>query len=385
LRFGRRRRPPSGGGETGSADHERETTRVVRVSTTVVYTDGACSGNPGPGGWGWIVPDGPWSNGFDADTTNQRMELQAVLNAVQSLDGPVEVVSDSTYVVNCFVQRWWEGWLRRGWKNANKQPVANRDLWEPLLEIYQHRNDELSFRWVKGHSGDQYNDLADQLAVDAVQRRSGRSGTGIPADLQGPDQNRGPARRGADSERGAAVVVEPDRDGLYSSRWTPNGPAVLVTGVQPPLLGGYDPNPTADRVRQQLAEILAAKAEITPELVVLTGLRLGAETLAAEAAAEAELPYVVVLPYPDADRAWPSDARQRFQELRAEAIAVVQLERKVPADQRAAGQALDRRNGWLRRVATEAVVVWDGQEPRMGQVVERLEQALPDDVWIVSP
>lgn len=355
------------------------------MSVTVVYTDGACSGNPGPGGWGWIVPDGPWASGFSSDTTNQRMELTAALEALRQLDGPVEVVSDSTYVVNCFQQGWWEGWLRRGWKNANKQPVANQDLWAPLIELYQQRADELSFRWVKGHSGDPYNDLADRLAVDAAQRGEGRQGTGLPTDLGEADEPRGSQPGTPDRDRGDQGQARPGADGLYSSKWTATGPAVLVTGVQPPLLGGYDPNPTADTVRQKLVEILAAKAEVAADLVVLTGLRLGSETLAAEAAAEVGLPYVVVLPYPDAERAWPPAAQERFWELRREAQAVVLLERKEPADLRAAGQALDRRNGWLRRVATEAVVVWDGQEPRMARVVEGLEQALPDDVWIVSP
>ena len=91
-----------------------------------------------------------------------------------------------------------------------------------------------------------------------------------------------------------------------------------------------------------------AKAELHPGLVVVTGLRLGAETLAAEAAAEAELPFVAVLPFPDPEIKWPAATQRRFHELLAEASAIVRLEKKVPADNRAAGQALDRRNGWLR-------------------------------------
>ena len=93
----------------------------------VVYTDGACSGNPGPGGWAWAVaPSGPFEAGAEAKSTNQRMELKAVLDALTKLDGPLEVRSDSTYVVNCFRDRWWEGWLARGWVNkaeeAGRQP-----------------------------------------------------------------------------------------------------------------------------------------------------------------------------------------------------------------------------------------------------------------------
>lgn len=143
---------------------------------TIVYTDGACSGNPGPGGWAWAVPDGPFQSGSAGHTTNQRMEVTAVLEAVRTLQGPLEVVSDSTYVVNCFRDRWWEGWLRRGWTNSAKKPVANRDLWEPLLDAYRADPERLRFRWVKGHGGDPMNDLVDRLAVEAAGAQAGRSG-----------------------------------------------------------------------------------------------------------------------------------------------------------------------------------------------------------------
>ena len=83
-----------------------------------VYTDGACRGNPGPGGWAWAVPHGPQAAGPDPATTNQRMEVRAALEAVRALDGPLVVVSDSTYVVNCFRNRWWKGWHARGWLNS---------------------------------------------------------------------------------------------------------------------------------------------------------------------------------------------------------------------------------------------------------------------------
>jgi ribonuclease HI len=143
-------------------------------STTVVYTDGACSGNPGRGGWAWAVRGGRFASGASERTTNQRMEISAVLEAVRALDGPLEVVSDSTYVVNCFRDRWWQAWLGRGWINSQRQPVANRDLWEPLVEIVQVR--DIAFRWVKGHSGDPMNDLVDQLAVEAGRTQRGRRG-----------------------------------------------------------------------------------------------------------------------------------------------------------------------------------------------------------------
>jgi ribonuclease HI len=87
-------------------------------------------------------------------------------------------VSDSTYVVNCFRDGWWKGWIARGWRNTAKKPVANRDLWEPFVELVRER-DDVSFRWVKGHSGDRMNDVVDQLAVEAAKTQLGRSGAAL--------------------------------------------------------------------------------------------------------------------------------------------------------------------------------------------------------------
>ncbi len=151
----------------------------------VVYTDGSCLGNPGRGGWAWAVPEGPYASGAEGRTTNQRMEIRAVIEALRALTAPggpvppaapVEVVSDSTYVVNCFRQRWWEGWHRRAWRNTAGKPVANRDLWEPLFELALDPGRRVDFRWVKGHSGDPWNDLVDRLAVDAAMTGTGTSG-----------------------------------------------------------------------------------------------------------------------------------------------------------------------------------------------------------------
>jgi ribonuclease HI len=138
------------------------------VTATEVFTDGACTGNPGPGGWAWAVaPDGePHGAGGAAHTTNQRMEIQAVLEALRALPGELIVVSDSTYVVNCFRDKWWVRWNANGWRNAKKEPVANADLWRPLVALVQERSP--TFRWVKGHSGDPMNDLVDRLAVAAA-------------------------------------------------------------------------------------------------------------------------------------------------------------------------------------------------------------------------
>ena len=150
---------------------------AVPFDGVVVYTDGACLGNPGPGGWAWAVPGGAFASGAEARSTNQRMEITAAYEAVRAHSGgPVQVVSDSTYVVNCFRDGWWEGWLKRGWVNTARKPVANRDLWEPFVELVRARGD-VSFRWVKGHSGHPMNDLVDALAVEAAQTQRPRVGT----------------------------------------------------------------------------------------------------------------------------------------------------------------------------------------------------------------
>ncbi|WP_374971322.1 ribonuclease H [Terrabacter sp. BE26] len=143
---------------------------VAPEGATFVYTDGACSGNPGPGGWAWAIDRDRFASGSERPSTNQRMEIRAALEAVTALPGPLVVVSDSTYVVNCFRDRWWDGWLKRGWTTSAKKPVANRDLWEPLVLAVKERGD-VAFHWVKGHSGHEMNDLVDELAVAASHRR----------------------------------------------------------------------------------------------------------------------------------------------------------------------------------------------------------------------
>ena len=112
-----------------------------------------------------MVPAGAWASGAEDPSTNQRMELMAVLHAVTHLLDPLEVRSDSTYVVNCFRDRWWAGWEKRGWKNSQKKDVANQDLWKPLVAAY--KEGDITFTWVKGHSGDAGNEEADELAVQA--------------------------------------------------------------------------------------------------------------------------------------------------------------------------------------------------------------------------
>jgi ribonuclease HI len=333
---------------------------------TLAYTDGACSGNPGPGGWAWAVPDGPWASGAEARTTNQRMELTAALEAVRANPGRLEVVSDSTYVVNCFRDRWWEGWQRRGWKNAKKEPVANRDLWEPLVDLVTSRGD-VTFRWVKGHSGDPMNDVVDRLAVEAAATQEGRTGTGTPEDL-------GPADR-------AVTAPGSGRDPRL-----PAGTLVLVAGLRPTELGGYDDNPVADAVRARIGEALDALRSLHGEITVVSGLRLGAEQLGVEAAASLEIGHVAVLPYPDPDSVWPPASRARFAALRDAALSVVQLEGKAPASKQAAGAALARRDAWLARQVDAAVVVWDGRDDTVGRLLGLLEVHLDDgEVILVRP
>jgi len=139
-----------------------------------LYTDGACSGNPGPGGWAFILRDRKTQKELEgtegeAATTNNRMELQAVIEGLGVLNRPalVELYSDSKYVLNG-LKEWMDGWKKRGWKTASKQPVKNRDLWERLDELRGIH--ELRFHWVKGHSDHPENERADRLAVKSRDR-----------------------------------------------------------------------------------------------------------------------------------------------------------------------------------------------------------------------
>jgi ribonuclease HI len=164
--------------QPGRSANPRRRGAMIRAVPLTIYTDGSCLRNPGPGGWAWAVPDGPFASGAEAETTNQRMEVLATLEALRANDADeVEIVSDSKYVVLCFQDRWWAGWQRRGWKNSQGKPVANRDLWEPLLELALAPARTVHFSWVKGHSGDRWNDRVDQLALEAAQRQVGRTGT----------------------------------------------------------------------------------------------------------------------------------------------------------------------------------------------------------------
>jgi ribonuclease HI len=139
----------------------------------VIYTDGACSGNPGPGGWAAVLRLGDHEreiSGGERHTTNQRMELRAAVEGLRALTRPcrVRLHSDSAYLINCFRERWYDNWLRNGWVSRAKTPVGNRDLWEQLIRL----NEIHDVEWIKvaGHSGDPLNERCDELAREAAAR-----------------------------------------------------------------------------------------------------------------------------------------------------------------------------------------------------------------------
>jgi ribonuclease HI len=315
-----------------------------------------------------VAPAGPYATGAEAQSTNQRMEIKAVLEAARALEGALQVRSDSTYVVNCFRQRWWEKWLAKGWISSQRKPVANRDLWEPLIDLYRADPSRLEFVWVKGHGDDPMNDVVDRLAVEAATTQQARAGERLPdvADLGPPD-----------AVPGATFAA---RD-----RRLPSGRLLAVFGHRPLELGGYGDNPTAKAVQDRLTEILTAKRQFHPDLHVLSGLALGAETLGAAAALDAGVPLVVVQPFPDPDAVWPRASRDRYAHLLDRAAHRLLLERAVPDSKMKVAGALARRDGWLTRQADEALVVWDGRDPALGKLVRNLEDRLGDDVWIVDP
>ncbi|HIQ15162.1 MAG TPA: ribonuclease HI [Leucothrix sp.] len=140
-----------------------------------IFTDGGCRGNPGPGGWGALMRYGEHEKeiyGYDKETTNNRMELMAAICALESLnrDSNVDLTTDSNYVRQGITE-WLEGWKKRGWKTAAKKPVKNKDLWQRLDEAVARHNVE--WHWVKGHSGHEGNERADDLANRAMDEKGG--------------------------------------------------------------------------------------------------------------------------------------------------------------------------------------------------------------------
>ncbi|MFY8102966.1 MAG: ribonuclease HI [Ramlibacter sp.] len=138
-----------------------------------IYTDGACKGNPGPGGWGVLLKAGGTEKelfGGEPATTNNRMELMAVIQALSALKRPCEVTLflDSQYVLKGITE-WLPGWKAKGWRTAGKQPVKNVELWQQLDALVQHGGHRIDWRWVRGHNGDPGNERADALANRGVQ------------------------------------------------------------------------------------------------------------------------------------------------------------------------------------------------------------------------
>jgi len=138
----------------------------------VIYTDGACSGNPGPGGWGVIMYHGKRQKeifGGEKETTNNRMEMMAAIKALEAIKpdfaGPIVLFTDSTYLLKGITE-WIHGWKKRGWKKSDKKPVVNKDLWQQLDALNQTR--EIRWEWVKGHAGDIGNEKADELARKGI-------------------------------------------------------------------------------------------------------------------------------------------------------------------------------------------------------------------------
>ena len=143
---------------------------AAKVKPVVIYTDGACSGNPGPGGWGAILTSGAHRkelSGGEAGTTNNRMELMAAISALEALNGrcTVALYTDSSYVKDG-ISKWIHGWKRNGWKTADKKPVKNADLWQ-RLEAARAKHD-VTWHWVKGHAGHPENERADELAREGL-------------------------------------------------------------------------------------------------------------------------------------------------------------------------------------------------------------------------
>ena len=142
------------------------------LKKVTIYTDGACSGNPGPGGWGAILMFDEHKkeiSGYSENTTNNIMEITAVLEAVKMLKYECEITiySDSAYVVNAFNEKWIYGWLKNGWRNSSKEPVKNKELWQELYEFTKVH--DVEFIKVKGHSDNEYNNRCDELARNAIQ------------------------------------------------------------------------------------------------------------------------------------------------------------------------------------------------------------------------
>lgn len=154
---------------------ELRETKMANIPEIDIYTDGACSGNPGPGGWGAVLIYNDIKkeiSGYEENTTNNRMELTAAIKALSLLKRSckINLYSDSSYLINAFNQKWIENWQKRGWLKSDKTPVENKDLWLKLLDLSSCHD----IKWikVKGHSDNEYNNRCDKLATDEIRKHS---------------------------------------------------------------------------------------------------------------------------------------------------------------------------------------------------------------------
>ena len=332
---------------------------------TVVYTDGACRGTP-------VLAAGlgcarrSLANGFDPDTTNQRMELMAVLDALRTIEGPVEVVSDSTYVVNCFRDGWWKGWLKRGWKNS-KKPVANRDIWEPLIDLTAHE-EETTFTWVKSHA------VTSTTTSPIVWRWRHHTRVGdamvsapptISAHLTRSTQViRSGGRIAAGARRRVLVLVGADRSGDPRH----GGPAAAAWWLQPQPGRRRGPPPDhRDPRGQGGAPSGSRRRDRSPA-------RCGDPRSGSGGKGSCR-----------SSPCCRSLTRRSSGLLRHnDAFTIACRSQRDRAARRGAGRQPGGRSSagppqrLARKIATKRSV-WDHDEPRIGKVVQALEQVLPDD------
>ncbi len=252
------------------------------------------------------------------------MEVTAVLEALRANPGPVHIYSDSTYVVKCFNDKWYQGWLKRDWKNSQKKPVANRDLWEPFLKeaVPRFESGEIKFFWVKGHAGDLMNEAADQLAVAALEELKEATGYRMPS-----------AANRAEAAMTTALDAAPEVPWDFAT-------ALIVVG--------------ATSLTDAQEESVRAAVRSAPGVVV-SGLRRGAELVAAEEALVARRPLGAVLPFADPASRWPEELRARFDAT----LARAEFEIVLQGDPATPSTALQLRNHWLEKAALGALVVGD--------------------------
>lgn len=288
------------------------------------------------------------------------MELMAVYQAIKANPGPLVVVMDSTYVKDG-LEKWSKNWVKNGWQTKDKKPVKNREIWEPLVALRDKRGSELSFEWVKGHSGHPLNDFVDELAVAERDKVRGAAGPGSGsggvklADMDSAQQRE--ERRKRDSR-------------------IPEGHLLVVLGMA---------ELPSDSVQSKLRDLIAGYREIYEDLVVVTGLRPGAEQLGAKAAIAADVPYVALVSFPGQENSFKPEAKAQYRDLVGRARSVVNFERKVPADKDGFIKAMKRRDAWLANAADQAVLVWDEMDNRFDRLYSDLDKRLGVELTVLHP